>query len=146
MKEIITFRDLAKKLNVNSSASLMHKFVSASKLHAKGIIHIDLLTLVHQSKILNKGIYRDKLAKTNYIYAKDEKIVLSTLNYIKNIQSKYKKNNNKKQIIWSEDSIYCYNIGCNCKNCKIAEMFPVLSYECKLKKSVIELVRIYGKP
>lgn len=46
-------------------------------------------------------------------------------------------------IRWSQDAIYCYNRGCICKNCPIA---GYISEKCRMKESVLELVRTIGKP
>lgn len=45
---------------------------------------------------------------------------------------------------WTQSSIDCYNIGCNCKKCNIVPQD--FKCYCKLKSVVRELVRKFGKP
>ncbi len=44
---------------------------------------------------------------------------------------------------WTKSAIECYNKGCNCKKCNIPD---IVQTPCYMKKTVIELVRLYGKP
>ena len=51
---------------------------------------------------------------------------------------------NTKYRSWSKSAILCYNIGCRCSKCTIVpEKFKDI---CKMKQSVLELVRVYGRP
>lgn len=45
---------------------------------------------------------------------------------------------------WTEDSVYCYERGCNCQGCYMKDLIE--SIPCQMKKSVMELVRKFGKP
>lgn len=45
---------------------------------------------------------------------------------------------------WTLSAIECYQRGCICFNCPIKEL--VKSQKCQMKASVIELVRVLGKP
>lgn len=45
---------------------------------------------------------------------------------------------------WTRTAIDCYSIGCNCKKCIIPEIMT--SQKCQMKKTVIELVKKFGKP
>lgn len=45
---------------------------------------------------------------------------------------------------WTEGSVYCYERGCNCQGCYIKDLIE--SMPCKMKSSVMELVRKFGKP
>ncbi len=44
---------------------------------------------------------------------------------------------------WTKSSIECYNRGCRCKGCIYTK---ILSSPCMMKKTVIELVKKFGKP
>ena len=44
---------------------------------------------------------------------------------------------------WTKSSIDCYNRGCVCTGC---EYKKILSSPCMMKATVLELVRIFGKP
>ena len=44
---------------------------------------------------------------------------------------------------WTIQAAECYNIGCKCSECLI---FNVIGNRCQMKKTVISLVRKYGKP
>ena len=46
--------------------------------------------------------------------------------------------------IWTQGAKECYKRGCNCEGCKIQEIMK--SQKCLMKMSVIELVRLRGKP
>ncbi|MDO5306858.1 MAG: hypothetical protein Q4E83_03775 [bacterium] len=44
---------------------------------------------------------------------------------------------------WSIAAIYCYQRGCKRKNCYYSEQ---LETHCRMKQTVIELVKLYGIP
>ena len=44
---------------------------------------------------------------------------------------------------WTQSSIDCYLIGCNCSICKLKK---IMSARCQMKQVVIELVRKFGAP
>lgn len=44
---------------------------------------------------------------------------------------------------WSKASIECYEIGCRCSQCYIADD---LKAKCKMKQTVLNLVKLYGAP
>ena len=44
---------------------------------------------------------------------------------------------------WTKSAIFCYKRGCNCRNCPIKE---IVETKCKMKYSVIKLVKNIGKP
>lgn len=49
-----------------------------------------------------------------------------------------------KYLRWSEGAIRCYAIGCNCNKCDI---YPEdIKKKCRMKQSVMILVRDIGKP
>lgn len=48
-----------------------------------------------------------------------------------------------KFLRWTKSAIECYQKGCDCSDCYIKSL---LSERCRMKESVIELVRVYGKP
>jgi hypothetical protein len=43
---------------------------------------------------------------------------------------------------WTKGAVECYKRGCVCSNCPVIDIFP----NCKMKYSVLSLVRQYGKP
>ena len=45
---------------------------------------------------------------------------------------------------WSKGARECYKIGCNCLICEIVPEW--FKDRCKMRGSVIELVRVLGKP
>jgi len=48
---------------------------------------------------------------------------------------------------WTPTAIECYEIGCRCSECNINNIyFKGSSFSCKMKETVIELVRKYGVP
>ena len=48
---------------------------------------------------------------------------------------------------WTPTAIDCYNIGCNCARCNLYRIYFEKSvFKCKMKETVIELVRKYGVP
>ena len=48
---------------------------------------------------------------------------------------------------WTQSAIDCYNIGCNCSNCNLYKIYFSKSiFKCKMKETVVELVRKIGKP
>lgn len=53
-------------------------------------------------------------------------------------------NNNYHAEKWTEGSIFCYKRGCNCNGCFVSDLIE--SQKCRMKTSVIELVRKFGKP
>lgn len=44
---------------------------------------------------------------------------------------------------WTRDAINCYNRGCVCKGCILND---IMQGRCRMKQSVIELVRLIGIP
>lgn len=44
---------------------------------------------------------------------------------------------------WSITAVFCYKRGCVCENCPVQKE---LETKCKMKSSVIELVRVLGIP
>lgn len=48
---------------------------------------------------------------------------------------------------WTQSAIDCYEIGCNCRNCNLNKIYFLKSeFKCRMKETVIELVRKFGKP
>ena len=48
---------------------------------------------------------------------------------------------------WTQSAVDCYLIGCNCSKCSINKIyFSDCVFKCKMKYTVIELVRKIGKP
>lgn len=47
---------------------------------------------------------------------------------------------------WTQTAVDCYKRGCVCKGCFYQDFFKNSSQKCQMKSSVIELVRILGKP
>jgi len=48
---------------------------------------------------------------------------------------------------WTQQAVDCYAIGCNCSKCTLfITFFSKKKYKCKMKDTVIELVRQIGKP
>ena len=49
--------------------------------------------------------------------------------------------------IWTPTAIECYRLGCNCSKCNIYKIyFEDSLFKCKMKETVIELVRKTGTP
>lgn len=49
--------------------------------------------------------------------------------------------------IWTPTAIECYNLGCSCSKCNINKIyFTNTNSKCKMKETVIELVRKLGAP
>jgi hypothetical protein len=44
---------------------------------------------------------------------------------------------------WTKSAIDCYNRGCRCSECEYPKL---LSTPCRMKQTVLELVRLFGKP
>ena len=48
---------------------------------------------------------------------------------------------------WTESAKDCYFLGCNCAKCNLYKLyFKYKNYKCKMKDTVIELVRQIGIP
>ena len=48
---------------------------------------------------------------------------------------------------WTRSAIECYELGCNCSKCNIYKIYFANSlFKCKMKETVIELVRKKGIP
>lgn len=48
---------------------------------------------------------------------------------------------------WTQSASDCYLIGCNCSRCSLYKIYFAGSiFKCKMKETVIELVRKYGIP
>lgn len=48
-----------------------------------------------------------------------------------------------KRTVWTRTAEECYKRGCNCEDCPIQK---IMETRCKMKESVLALVRMYGKP
>lgn len=44
---------------------------------------------------------------------------------------------------WTQSAVDCYKLGCNCIKCNIP---LIMETPCQMKRSVITLVRLYGRP
>jgi hypothetical protein len=48
---------------------------------------------------------------------------------------------------WTPSAVDCYELGCVCSKCNINKIYFSSSlFKCKMKETVIELVRRYGIP
>jgi len=49
---------------------------------------------------------------------------------------------------WSDIAVYCFKRGCNCQDCPNYDVVMGLESSdiCNVKASVLELVRLFGKP
>lgn len=47
---------------------------------------------------------------------------------------------------WTTTAMECYKRGCNCEGCFYQDFFNKSSQKCQMKASVLELVRVLGKP
>ena len=47
---------------------------------------------------------------------------------------------------WTNTALECYKRGCVCDGCFYADFFNGTSQKCQMKASVLELVRVLGKP
>ena len=48
---------------------------------------------------------------------------------------------------WTNTAIDCYELGCNCSKCNLYKIyFTGKVFKCRMKETVIELVRRLGKP
>jgi len=47
---------------------------------------------------------------------------------------------------WTKAAIDCYQRGCVCTNCYYSEFFNGSPQRCQMKATVLELVRVLGKP
>ena len=47
---------------------------------------------------------------------------------------------------WTPTAIECYKRGCRCKGCFYKEFFTNKDQKCQMKATVLELVRVFGKP
>ncbi len=47
---------------------------------------------------------------------------------------------------WTQTAIECYKRGCNCEGCFYTDFFNNSNQKCQMKASVLELVRVLGKP
>ena len=48
---------------------------------------------------------------------------------------------------WTQTAVDCYSIGCNCSKCNLNKIyFSQSTFKCKMKETVIELVRKIGIP
>ena len=47
--------------------------------------------------------------------------------------------------IWTPTAIDCYRLGCRCSKCNLYKLYFQNS-KCRMKETVMELVRLYGKP
>ena len=47
---------------------------------------------------------------------------------------------------WTNTALECYKRGCVCEGCFYTDFFANSSQKCQMKSSVLELVRVLGKP
>ena len=47
---------------------------------------------------------------------------------------------------WTPTALECYKRGCNCDGCFYSDFFSATAQKCQMKASVLELVRVLGKP
>lgn len=47
---------------------------------------------------------------------------------------------------WTNTALECYKRGCVCEGCFYTDFFNGTSQKCQMKASVLELVRVLGKP
>lgn len=47
---------------------------------------------------------------------------------------------------WTQDSIDCYKRGCICSGCFYYDFFNKNPQKCRMKATVLELVRVLGRP
>lgn len=47
---------------------------------------------------------------------------------------------------WTTTALECYKRGCTCEGCFYADFFSESAQRCQMKASVLELVRVLGKP
>lgn len=68
----------------------------------------------------------------------------------KNLIHKIRKKELEKDVIlmynqrWTQSAIECYKRKCICKDCPIKKI--LLSQKCQMKKCVLELVKVFGRP
>lgn len=55
----------------------------------------------------------------------------------------YRCGTGQKKLTWTKQAIDCYNSGARCENCII---YRTIENPCLMKKTLIELVRVLGKP
>ena len=61
-------------------------------------------------------------------------------------KSPNKWNNEPQYYHWTTSAIQCYMRGCVCDGCFYSDFFNGSSQKCQMKASVLELVRVLGKP
>lgn len=67
---------------------------------------------------------------------------LLIMGYKYNVSSSSKTNK-----IWTQSAIDCYNLGCECSSCTLYKSFFFgKPFECKMKDTVIELIKQVGTP
>lgn len=44
---------------------------------------------------------------------------------------------------WTQAAVDCYKLGCNCSKCNIP---LIMETKCQMKRTVITLVKLYGRP
>ena len=47
---------------------------------------------------------------------------------------------------WTNTALECYKRGCSCEGCFYSDFFSGSSQRCQMKATVLELVRVLGKP
>ena len=47
---------------------------------------------------------------------------------------------------WTNTALECYKRGCVCEGCFYSDFFNNSKQKCQMKASVLELVRVLGKP
>ena len=60
------------------------------------------------------------------------------------IKSRARVDKNKHDKLWTDSAVECYDIGCRCSKCNnVPEYFKE---QCRMKYTVLQLVRLYGEP
>ncbi len=47
---------------------------------------------------------------------------------------------------WTPTAKECYKLGCNCSKCILYKIYFYKYHNCKMKETVIELVKRFGAP
>lgn len=135
MKEFYKFADIMHILEKKHHNYVCSAYHRAIKLFDSGII--------------NENI-RELIVFKNGVRLIPQKKVKKFINFITEIKNKKhyipKQAKSKKIDTWNDDSIYCYSIGCNCQECNIAKLYPVLYDECQMNKVVLRLFKKLGAP
>ena len=74
----------------------------------------------------------------------DDNDIFAFSGSIRHIHKKKRKIDAGLTFQWTKSSIECYENGCTCSKCQnVPEFFKP---QCKMKKSVLKLVKLYGSP